>query len=407
MSQRAYDLVKDARRMHDREGTDAVLRGAFRATRERLPVELWPELLLDPVHEADEVVSLHETPSFELRYDGRFPEELPRQLAAAEGRILGPVGAVYVYRDADVIGHRPVVGVDDGYLVPSWLGVDTAYFIHQEKYLRRNLPLTEAVRRSVSDPEPDRVVDTGFLLLGERGLEFPAWHHEVLPKLRWLEEYEERTGTSPTLVVPADVTSFRKRSLELLGYDPGSWVFQDARTTRVRELVVPPHPRRARGTHLHTTGDDLRWIADRMQSNLRGSRSAFPDRVFVSRADADRRHVRNEDEVVSMLRSYGFESYEPGRLGYEEEIELFAGADVVVGAHGKGLASVLHADDATLVELFPENGATEHYFLTARECGFEYEYLTCEPVYDGRNVRPRDRDFLVDVDALRDVVAEL
>ena len=404
MSGRATGLLGDAADLYRSKGRADLLRGAARFTRQRLPVELFPPLLLDPCGEADERIDLHETPSFELRYDGRFPDELPRQLAAAEGRILGAEGSLYAFRDAEVVGRRPVVGVDGRFFPPSWLGVDTAFFIHQEKYLKRNLPLSHALRRRTPGWRPRRVVDTGFLLLGERSLEFPAWHHEVLPKLRWLEEYEALTGESPQLIVSADLSPVHEASLRLMGYDPDECVDPAAGPIHVRKLLVPPHPRRAKGTHLHTTALD--WVAGRIRSNV-GVDGDGPDRVYVSRRDADRRRVVNDDEVVRALREEGFEWREPGRLGYEEEIRLFAGADVVVGAHGMGLASVFHADDAALLELFPERGATEHYFLTARERGFDYEFLTCEPVLDGRNVRPRDRDVVVDVDELRSRVAGL
>lgn len=401
MRRRCAQLLGDAHELYQRAGRDGLVHGAVRYTRQRLPVELRPPLLLDPLHAADETVSVHETASIRLRYDGQFPDSLPRQLAAAEGRVLGAEGTVYAYGDATVVGRRPVVGVDGAYFPPSWLGVDTAFFLHQEKYLKRNLPLRHQLRNTRPGAGSVRTVDTGFLLLGERSLEFPAWHHEVLPKLRWLEEYEAATGESPTLIVPGDLGAFHERSLRLMGYDPGSWVETGTEAIHVRKLLLAPHPRRSKGTHLHTTAEELEWIADRIASNVDGAAADFSERIFVSRRDADRRHVRNEAEVIDALRAEGFEWYEPGRLSYEEEVQLFAGADVVVGAHGKGLANVFHADDATLVELFPEGGATEHYFLTARECGFDYEFLNCDPVDDGRNVRARDRDMVVDVDELR------
>lgn len=404
MMGRGAQLLRDAYTMYRTGGRDALTRGAFRYSRQRLPVELWPQLLLDPLHAADETVTLHETPSIQLEYDGRFRASLPRQLAAAEGRVLGAEGDVYVFNDATVVGRRPVVGVDGRYFPPSWLGVDTAFFLHQEKYLKRNLPLTWELRDALGSP-PKREVDTGFLLLGERSHEFPAWHHEVLPKLRWLEEYEAVTGESPTLIVSADLGPFHEKSLRLMGYDPDSWIDPGDEAIRARKLLIPPHPRRAKGTHLHTTALD--WVADRIRSNLDEGTTDFSDRVYVSRRDADKRHVRNEGEVIDALREEGFEWYEPGRLSYEDEIRLFSGADLIVGAHGKGLASMFYADDAALVELFPEGGATEHYFLTATERGFDYEFLTGEPVTDGGNVRARDHDFVVDVEELLARVASV
>jgi capsular polysaccharide biosynthesis protein len=340
----------------------------------------------------------------QLEYHGNNRESLPRQLAAAEGHILGPEGRVWVYEDAEVVGRRPIVGVDGRYFPPSWLGVDTAFFIHQEKYLRRNLPLSWPLQR-LRESRPERAIDVGYVLLGERSHEFPAWHHEVLPKLRWLEEYERVTGETPTLIVSADLQSFHERSLRLMGYGPDSWVKAGSGGLHVGRLLVPPHPLRAKGTHLHTSPHD--WVANRILSNVSEATAEFADRIYISRRDADRRQIRNEDEVVAALAEEGFEWYEPGRLSYEEEVALFAGADHIVGAHGKGLASLFYGEGATLFELFPDRGATEHYFLTARECGFEYEFLTCETVPDERNVRARDRDFIVDIDALRERVSTL
>lgn len=398
MTHRWGTLLNEARTRYRSGGRTALIRGAHRYTRQRLPIELWPPLALDPVCEADDSVRLFETRQFNLEYHGQFRESLPRQLAAAEGRILGAPGELYVFEDAAIVGRRPVVRVDGRYFPASWLGVDTAFFIHQEKYLKRNLPLTTAFQHSVSNSPCGHDVDLGFLLLGERSHEFPAWHHEVLPKLRWLEKYEEMTGKSPTLIVSADLGSFHERSLQLMGYDPDDWIDPADGGIRARKLLVPPHPRRSKGTHLHTTALD--WVADRILTNVDVSATDFSDRIYVSRQDADRRNVRNEQAVKRALNEVGFECYEPGRLSYEDEVRLFAGAAHIVGAHGKGLASIFYADDATLVELFPRGGATEHYFLTAKECGFEYEFLSCDPGDGNGNTRARDRDFSVDVSAL-------
>jgi len=404
MPQRLTELLGEAHDVYRSTGPDGLARGAVRYTRQRLPTELWPPLLEDPVGSADRTVSLHETESFQLEYDGQHRGELPRQLAAAEGRVLGADGSVSVFEDAVVVGRRPVIGVDGRYFPPSWLGVDTAFFVHQEKYLRRNLPVTRSLRNAVSDDESDRTLETGFVLLGERSHEFPAWHHEVLPKLKWLEEYEAATGESPSLIVSADLKSFHEHSLELMGYGPERRV-ETGGEIRVRNLVVPPHPLRAKGTHLHTTPHD--WVADRLLSNVELPSREFSERVYVSRRDADRRQIENEEAVIDALANFGFDWYEPGRLSYEEEMALFAGADHIVGAHGKGLASMFYADDATLLELFPAGGATEHYFLTARESGFDYEFLTCEPVSTEANVRARDRDIEVDIEQLRSRVSSL
>jgi capsular polysaccharide biosynthesis protein len=117
--------------------------------------------------------------------------------------------------------------------------------------------------------------------------------------------------------------------------------------------------------------------------------------------------VQNEESVIRALEEVGFECYEPGRLTYEEQVQMFADADVIVGAHGKAFMNIIHSRSAGLLEMFPDRGVTEHYFLAARELGLSYEYFVGEPVYGTNNLRPRDNDFIVDDQLLQSRVLSL
>jgi hypothetical protein len=402
MLNRWVRILNDAYEISRIEGLDELKRGAFRFSRQRLPVGLWPRLLFDPVKEADATVRLHETSSIQLEYDGEFEEGFPGQLAAVEGRILGAEGVVHVYRDADILGRRPIVGLDEGYFPPSWLGIDTDFFLYQKKALKRNLPLRTKLK-NISGTQPSRTIDSAFLLMGERSHELPQWHHEVLPKLKWLEGYSKKTGDSPKLIVSADLNKVHEKTLRLMGYD--DWVHPGEGPIRVRKLIVAPHPRRSKGTHLHTAPTE--WVSDRIRSNMTNSSWPGSSRIYVSRQDAGRRRVQNEESVIRALEEVGFECYEPGRLTYEEQVQMFADADVIVGAHGKAFMNIIHSRSAGLLEMFPDRGVTEHYFLAARELGLSYEYFVGEPVYGTNNLRPRDNDFIVDDQLLQSRVLSL
>jgi capsular polysaccharide biosynthesis protein len=109
---------------------------------------------------------------------------------------------------------------------------------------------------------------------------------------------------------------------------------------------------------------------------------------------------RDEDEVVEMLRGYGFESYALEELSVATQVELFANAELVVAPHGAGLANVLYADDVAIVELFGESKKTTFYRL-AKLLDHDYRLTT--------NAE-RHTDIVVDVPGLerevRRVLAE-
>ena len=401
-------FAETLRTQYSDRGIGATLERAPRFLRQRLPVSLWPPLLIDPRNGADEVVRLPEKPSLSVTYDSPFADAPPRQLANFLGTISAPENAVYVYHDATVEGRYPVALIDGRYLLPSWLGVDTAFFLHQQKFLKRDVPLSRLLRRRLFGTEPDRHLDSAFLLNDERGSYRYGWFHETLPKLRWFEEYCEATGESPTLILNSPLRAFQRETLAWMGYEPEDWLEHGPETTSVDRLAVAPHPIRLEGNPSSGFASEVGWAGRRIVENAPDVEREFGDRIYVSRADAARRRVRNEDAVVDALDELGFERYEPGRLTLAEQVRLFAGADVVVGLHGLAYVNLMFCDAETaLLELFAEDGIDESYFVLANELGLTYDCLVCESIHEGRNQRPINKDVIVDTDRLVTMVEHL
>jgi capsular polysaccharide biosynthesis protein len=107
---------------------------------------------------------------------------------------------------------------------------------------------------------------------------------------------------------------------------------------------------------------------------------------------------------MELLRNEGFKCFEPGRLTLKEQIQLFANVDLIVGPHGLAFTNLLYSQDAKVIELFPEGGATELYFLLANECDLQYEFMICDSVDKSNNTRPRDKDLVVDIEALKKII---
>jgi len=231
------------------------------------------------------------------------------------------------------------------------------------------------------------------------------WTTEFLPKVRLLERYETATGREPTVLVERDPPGWLLATLRLAGWHGPvrEWTESEA---HVERLVVPLHRNRYVAPHdsrfaddFNPAPEDLRWLAARMQSNVPDlDGSDFPSRVFLSRKDTKFRPVANEDEVTSVLEPLGFESFTLGELPLEDQIRLFVGADTVVSPHGAGLVNTIHASEATIVELFPDDYVEPYYFCLARQLGFDYEWA----VYP-----TREDEMVVDTDHLRNLVADV
>ena len=125
-------------------------------------------------------------------------------------------------------------------------------------------------------------------------------------------------------------------------------------------------------------------------------------RLYISRKDAAVRRLENEDAVVERLETMGFRSVRLGEMPLSEQMEVVAGADVIVAPHGMGLTHILfHRGRPKILELFNPEIGTDAYAMIARAMGFQYEFML------GHETNPRSRDFAVDPDAVGEKVRSM
>jgi capsular polysaccharide biosynthesis protein len=100
--------------------------------------------------------------------------------------------------------------------------------------------------------------------------------------------------------------------------------------------------------------------------------------IYVTRGGSmNNRRVDNEADLMDYLGSRGFDMVDPGKLSALEQIEAFAQASMIVGAHSAGLVNLTFAcPGAAVVELFPSGGVNDCYWkLAVAVPGLEYRYV--------------------------------
>jgi capsular polysaccharide biosynthesis protein len=125
------------------------------------------------------------------------------------------------------------------------------------------------------------------------------------------------------------------------------------------------------------------------------------DLLYLSRADARKRRVVNEEELLQRLVPLGFRVIQPGRLSVAEQIGAVSRARVIVGAHGAAFANlVFAAPHAAVVEINTtlKEHMTDHVLL-AEAAGLRRASVVSDD-YDFTRPEPytADADFRVDVE---------
>jgi hypothetical protein len=238
----------------------------------------------------------------------------------------------------------------------------------------------------------DAHLDTACLLYNYWSSGFFHWTFECLTRIEGVERYEAETGRDVTLVLGPDPSEWQLQTLELLGYDESDWVRWPGTSAAVDRLVIPSVRRETVLSPAAVT-----WLRGRVRKRVQSdavepSPEDFPDRIYVSRDDADRRRVANEEAVMNLLGDRGFSRFVLSDLTVAEQAALFAGADVIVAPHGANLTNAIYADDAVVIELFRDGDVRGQYFQIAGILDFEYRFLVAE--MDGP-------DMVVDIDELR------
>jgi capsular polysaccharide biosynthesis protein len=152
------------------------------------------------------------------------------------------------------------------------------------------------------------------------------------------------------LYVPADA-AYQRTLLELTGLSKHRIISTGKnRAVRAERLIVPnlPNPMEVAPTAT------VAWLRSRLRPR---NTEPSPRRIYVTRGNVpNTRRLVREEETMELLEQRGFVRVAPATLSPQEQIDLFAGAEVVVAPHGAALTNLLFVSPgARVLELFAPN----------------------------------------------------
>jgi capsular polysaccharide biosynthesis protein len=244
-------------------------------------------------------------------------------------------------------------------------------------------------------------------LAGVQSRAYFHWFADYLPRVRGIERYAEMTGTYPDVLVPANPPSWMEQSIRYIDLPDERLIPWDGGRVVVERFVIPSVPRLADSEHVTYDPRALRWVGDRIGSNI-DSGVGGRNRILITRRSATARRFVNEDAVVRALSPLGFDPVDLTQLSFKKQVALFANAEIVVGVHGAGLINIIYATDTKVLEIFGDF-VSPLYYCIAGGLGFPYRYertTETRPVADAPGVSVPGHDLVVDVEQLEASVRE-
>lgn len=85
-------------------------------------------------------------------------------------------------------------------------------------------------------------------------------------------------------------------------------------------------------------------------------------RIIIDRSNSPSRKVINTEELNSLLIEYGIEAIKLEELSFDEQVQLFKSAELVIAVHGAGLTNIAFCQkDTVVIEIIPPLCATQAF----------------------------------------------
>ena len=211
-----------------------------------------------------------------------------------------------------------------------------------------------------------------------RPLNFAHWLLDWLPRLEFLERLA-KDGDVYVITIPI-TTPFQQETLAMCGVERDRIIpLGDNQAVRARRLLVPadldgaPHP----------CFKGAPWAVGYLRSKigaqavshsrLSSERQGQSQRLYISRSDAARRKVINDNSLAEALASFGYRSLTLSALPLVDQVAEFMRASHVVSLHGAGLANlVFSGSGGQVVEIFPKTFGMPSLYHLAVTVGKSY-----------------------------------
>lgn len=327
-------------------------------------------------------------PVCQLTDDYEYQSEAPREIGTVPLRHSGTNPAIMarLFSDACInsgssaILTKQAIGIPRLYIGrPDLLITDPVFLLLQQN---------GSGIVHCPDPKP---LESGVAVFGSGATNWYHWLIEVLPAAFLAESLPEQYASFP-LLLP-----------ETCG-KPGTFMDSAALFGKGRALVVLPGDTNFRVADLIAIDPvvqgpmNLRegsWpgIADYSQNAdvLRAYRAAILDRlglapappsrrIFLARSN-DRRSF-NQDDLISIAESHGFEAVYPERMSFREQVLMYAEAEFLLGASGAAFANMLFCQPGarSLIWMLPQYREFCAYSNLAAVTGVDLNYLFVTPL---------------------------
>ena len=220
-------------------------------------------------------------------------------------------------------------------------------------------------------------IDKAYYVTNSNSKNFFHWFLDVLQKLEFMERNYRVTAEKGFVIIPSNYKADFMLS-SLAAFDFRLFQQDNDQLVLVKSLMVVPD--------LAPTGNYRREVVTNLRERLRSffltklNEGRQVKRVYITRRNAKKRKIVNEDELLPVLSKFRFEVIDMDALSFKQQVQVMLGAEMLVSLHGAGLTHMLWMKDRGKVLEIRASGDGQNncYFTLASDLELDYYYSLAE-----------------------------
>jgi capsular polysaccharide biosynthesis protein len=209
-----------------------------------------------------------------------------------------------------------------------------------------------------------------YYCINEFSNNYYHWVTEVLPKMVYVKNH---LNGDCKFFIPYSLTGYQLTSLKICKIN-----FYSSKNdvTLFPRLKVVENFTGSTGYH----HPDLLNVTSQLIKNSFSSDRNLKRKVYVTRENALRRRILNDENFKRILIKYGFEIFDFDEIKFEQQVEILMTSNILVAQHGAALTNMIFMQTGSaIVELLPKEVFNDKcYFILAGTMKHHYYYSFCD-----------------------------
>jgi capsular polysaccharide biosynthesis protein len=211
----------------------------------------------------------------------------------------------------------------------------------------------------------ERNIPSAVWIIDENAYGYFHWLTDCLCRLIAINTYLK----DHVVILPNHLKNIKFIDESLLYFNIKAEYYDVTLPIKVNHLLLPSHTAPS-GNYNTILINKLR------QQFVRQSSTQVTKNIYISRQNAEKRKITNEEAVIALLKQYYFEVHFFENYSFTEQINLMKDTKCLIGLHGAGLTNMLFMSEKTnVLELRNEEDSHNNcYFSLASDLNLDYYY---------------------------------